>query len=83
MEVPVKYIFIGGGDKPSPYMTYKLENAVLLNYSMLHNSRTNEPKEHFEISYTRIDSVYTPTDAKGIKGSPRSSGYDISRAQKA
>ncbi len=65
-------------DDKGTYLEYKLSNAVLAHYSVLHSSAQNRPTESFALHFSRFESRFTPTDGLG---SPASSGYDIQTAK--
>ena len=63
-------------DDKGIFMRYNLHKAILSDYHVVAISGSDRPHETFKLSFTVIDTRYTPTDGTG---SPSSAGYDISK----
>ena len=70
------------GSNLQVFMEYKLENALISNYSVNAEHGENVVTESLTISFTTMKTVYTPYDTTGKKGTPMASGYNITEAKR-
>ena len=70
------------GSNLQVFMEYKLENALISNYSVKAANGSTEVEESVTISFTTMKTVYTPYDTTGKKGTPLASGYNITEAKR-
>ncbi|MCC5811356.1 MAG: type VI secretion system tube protein Hcp [Ectothiorhodospiraceae bacterium] len=73
----------GPGAGADVFMAYTLRNAVISSYATKAKSRQNErPWEKLTISFTDIETKYTPYSDKAVALAPIVKGFDASRNQK-
>ena len=70
------------GSNLQVFIEYKLENALISNYSVSAEHGENVVTESLTISFTTMKTVYTPYDTTGKKGTPMASGYNITEAKR-
>ncbi len=67
----------GQGNGSDIFMSYVLRNAIISGYRVkAHKDDLNRPNEEIRISFTAIETRYTPYDERGIAEAPISVGFD-------
>ncbi len=71
-------------DQPDPYMTYKLNNVLLSNYTVSAADRVEKsaPKETVNLNFDKIEMKYTQYDSQHNKSSAIPAGYDLKTGTK-
>lgn len=64
------------GDNNMTFMEYKLLKPIMCDYHVSVSRNGGEPSESFSISFTAIETTYSPTT-----GSNRKAGYDVQQAK--
>lgn len=76
--------FCESGDNLQSYLELELTDAMLSSYSLSGASGSNSgPKERFSLNFAKIQNRYKPYTKDGKPGTPISTGYDLSTAEKA
>lgn len=72
------------GDKGQTYLKYVLTNALISSYELSHNSADgSRPIETLTINYTKIEMIYTPTDAENVTQQKVAVAYDLATTKAA
>ena len=63
------------------YLSYVLKNAIISGYRIkVHKDDMTRPNEEIKISFTAIETRYTPHDDKGTAKASVMMGYDLTTA---
>jgi len=71
-----------GTDKVQEFMTYKLTDCIVSNYSLDANG-DNAPTENISLSFSAIEVSYKDHDASNKSGNPQRVSYDLKAAKAA
>ena len=71
------------GDKPTEYVKYTLEDAIISSYSMSAAGGGGKPGESISISYAKIEVAFTTHDKANKGGGVPRVGYDLATGKKA
>lgn len=76
-DIEIHLTKTGQGDGTNVFMSYTLRNALICGYRLkAHKDDLNRPNEEIRISFTSIETRYTPYDENGVALSPISVGFD-------
>lgn len=79
----LRYTKTGTGDGAEVFMEYTLHNALLSRYDVLARSQAGaRPVEVLRVSYTAVESRYTPYDQDGHPVAPIVQGFDTATNQR-
>jgi type VI secretion system secreted protein Hcp len=68
------------GDKPTEYVKYTLEDAIISSYSM--SAAGDKPHESVSISYAKVEVAFTTHDKANKGGGVPRVGYDLALGTK-
>lgn len=70
------------GNPPFTYLKTTLTSVLLNHYSRRHSSAGGKPIEYISMTYTGIEETLSPRDASNKIGTPITTGYNLTTAQK-
>lgn len=75
---PAEIVFLTTGDKPSCFLSIKLESVMVSRYSFsVAQGGDSAFIEHFDVNFKKIDYRYTQHDKNGKPGSPINVSYNL------
>ncbi|MGH1441430.1 MAG: Hcp family type VI secretion system effector [Cellvibrionaceae bacterium] len=76
-DVEIHLTKTGQGNGSDVFMSYTLRNSIISGYRVIaHKDDLNRPNEEIRISFTAIETRYTPYDENGVAQAPAAIGFD-------